>query len=123
MNTFLRDQIMRIMQGHRGRVNAMLRRDLLAHLQLFRPTLSDREMREKIESLPGPGEGEEMKKTIKAWGLFVKDKIKNVYEDEGEARFALDLEKYMSIERKSKKALAAHIKSVELRRITIIVED
>jgi hypothetical protein len=64
-----------------------------------------------------------MKKTIKAWAVFVKGKIKNVYEGEGEARFAVDLEKYMSVERKSKKALAAHVKSIELIPVTIMVND
>jgi len=52
MNTFLRDRVMRIMSGHRGKLNAMNRRDLLAHLQLFRPTLNDREMRELYGGLP-----------------------------------------------------------------------
>jgi len=52
LNTFIRDQVMRIMSGHRGRSNALSRRDLLAHLQLFRPTLSDREMRELYSGLP-----------------------------------------------------------------------
>jgi len=64
-----------------------------------------------------------MKKTIKACAVFVKGKIRNVYEDEDEARFAVDIEKYMGCEAKNKKALAAHIKSIELRPITIIVED
>jgi len=52
MNTYLRNEIMRIMQGHKGRINAMTRKDLMAHLQLFRPTLSDREMREIYSTLP-----------------------------------------------------------------------
>ena len=64
-----------------------------------------------------------MKTTIKAWAVFVGGKIKNVYGDECEAKFAMDLEKYMSIEPKSKRALAAHVRSVELHRITITVED
>jgi len=64
-----------------------------------------------------------MKKEIKAWAVIVKGKIKNVYEDEREAKFVVDLEKYMGIEPKNKKELAAHIKTVELRRVTITVED
>ena len=52
MNAFLRNEIMRVMQGHKGRVDAMTRKDLMAHLQLFRPTLSDREMREIYSTLP-----------------------------------------------------------------------
>jgi len=64
-----------------------------------------------------------MKKTIKAWAVFIGGKIKNIYEDEQEANFSIGLEKYMGYEAKSKRALMAHIKSIELRRVTITVED
>ena len=46
MNTFLRDQIMRIMQGCKGRASAMPRKVLLAELRLNHPTLTDRDCRE-----------------------------------------------------------------------------
>ena len=52
MSTFLRDQIMRIMQGCRGRANAMPRKVLLAELRLFRPTFTDRDCRELYSGLP-----------------------------------------------------------------------
>ena len=52
MNTFLRDQIMRIMQGCKGRANAMPRKVLLAELRLYRPTLTDRDCRELYAGLP-----------------------------------------------------------------------
>ena len=84
MNTYLRNEIMRIMQGHKGRVNAMPRKDLLAHLQLFRPKLNDREMRDIYSTLPictcedglflptSPEEVREFREYIKkAWGPIV----------------------------------------------------
>ena len=52
MNTFLRDQIMRVMQGCKGRANAMPRKTLLAELRLFRPTFTDRDCRELYSGLP-----------------------------------------------------------------------
>ncbi len=52
MSNFLHDEVMRVLQGHKGQANAMLRKDLLAHLQLFRPKLDDRGMREIYSSLP-----------------------------------------------------------------------
>jgi hypothetical protein len=52
MSVFLRGQIMRVMQGHKGRANAMPRRDLLEHLRLYRIGLSDRECRELYSGLP-----------------------------------------------------------------------
>jgi len=52
MNTFLRDQIMRVMQGCKGRANAMPRKTLLAELRLFRPKFTDRECREFYSGLP-----------------------------------------------------------------------
>lgn len=64
-----------------------------------------------------------MKKTITAWAVFVKDKIRGVYEDEQEALFVVDVEKYMRPELKSKRVLAAHVKSIKLRRVTISWEE
>ena len=52
MNPFLHNETMRVLQGHKGRNAAMLRKDLLAHLRLFRPTLDDRGMRDIYSSLP-----------------------------------------------------------------------
>lgn len=52
MNTFLRAQIMRVMQGHKGRINAMPRKVLLAELRLYRPALTDRDCRELYAGLP-----------------------------------------------------------------------
>lgn len=52
MSVFLRDQIMRVMQGHRGRVNAMPRKVLLAELRLYRPSFTDRDCRELYSGLP-----------------------------------------------------------------------
>jgi len=52
MKTFLRDQIMRVMQGHRGRANAMPRKVLLAELRLYRPSFTDRDCRELYAGLP-----------------------------------------------------------------------
>jgi len=52
MSVFLRNQVMRIMQGHRGRANAMPRKALLAELSLFRPRFTDRECRELYSTLP-----------------------------------------------------------------------
>ena len=52
MNTFLRDQIMRAMQGHKGRTNAMPRKVLLAELRLYRPSFTDRDCRELYAGLP-----------------------------------------------------------------------
>lgn len=52
MNTFLRDQIMRIMQGCKGRANAMPRKVLLAELRLYRPKFTDRDCRELYVGLP-----------------------------------------------------------------------
>lgn len=52
MNAFLFDEVMRVLQGHKGRVNTMLRKDLLAHLRLFRPKMDDRGMREIYATLP-----------------------------------------------------------------------
>jgi hypothetical protein len=52
MSIFLRDQIMRVMQGHKGRANAMPRKVLLAELRLFVPKLSDHECRELYSGLP-----------------------------------------------------------------------
>ena len=52
MSVFLRDQIMRIMQGHRGRENAMPRKVLLAELRLYRPSFTDRDCRELYSGLP-----------------------------------------------------------------------
>jgi len=52
MNTFLRDQIMRVMQGCKGWANAMPRKVLLAELRLFRPTFTDRDCRELYSGLP-----------------------------------------------------------------------
>ena len=46
MNTYLRNEIMRIMQGHKGRANAMPRKVLLAELRLYRPSFTDRDCRE-----------------------------------------------------------------------------
>ena len=52
MSAFLHDEVMRVLQGHKGRLAAMPRKDLLAHLRLFRPTLDDRGMREIYSTLP-----------------------------------------------------------------------
>ena len=52
MSVFLRDQIMRVMQGHRGRANAMPRKVLLAELRLYRPSFTDRDCRELYAGLP-----------------------------------------------------------------------
>jgi len=52
MNVFLRDHVMRVMQGHKGRANAMPREVLLAELRLFRPKFTDRECRELYSGLP-----------------------------------------------------------------------
>jgi len=52
MNIFFRDQIMRVMQGHRGRANAMPRKVLLAELRLYRPSFTDRDCRELYSDLP-----------------------------------------------------------------------
>jgi len=52
MNTYLRNEIMRIMQGHKGRINAMPRKVLLAELRLYRPSFTDRDCRELYSGLP-----------------------------------------------------------------------
>jgi len=52
MNTFLRDQIMRVMQGCKGRANAMPRKTLLAELRPYRPKFTDRDCRELYSGLP-----------------------------------------------------------------------
>ena len=52
MTNFLRTEIMKIIQAHRGRENTMPRRDLWAHLSLFKPKLTDREMRDLYSALP-----------------------------------------------------------------------
>jgi hypothetical protein len=52
MSIFIRDQIMRIIQGCKGRANAMPRKVLLAELRLYRPTLTDRDCRELYSGLP-----------------------------------------------------------------------
>ena len=52
MSIFFRDQIMRAMQGHRGRANAMPRKVLLAELRLYRPSFTDRDCRELYAGLP-----------------------------------------------------------------------
>ena len=52
MNTFLRDQIMRVMQGHRGRASAMPRDKLWEQLKLFKPDLNDRDFRKLYTALP-----------------------------------------------------------------------
>ena len=51
-NVFLRDQVMRVMQGHRGRAAAMPRKVLLEELRLFRPKFTDRDCRELYSGLP-----------------------------------------------------------------------
>jgi len=51
-NPFLAREIMRVLQAHRGRENAMPRRDLLERLRLFRPELTDRTMRDLYSTLP-----------------------------------------------------------------------
>ena len=54
MNNFLRNQIMRVMQGHHGRANAMPRKVLLAILALHFPEHPlielERDMREIIST-------------------------------------------------------------------------
>jgi hypothetical protein len=52
MSKFLYDETMRVLQAHRGRQNAMPRRDLWARLTLFNPRLSDRDLREIYSRLP-----------------------------------------------------------------------
>lgn len=52
LTDFLREEIMRVMQAHRGRAHAIPRRDLWARLSLFKPDLTDRDMRELYSSLP-----------------------------------------------------------------------
>jgi len=84
MSVFLRDQIMRVMQGHKGRANAMPRKLLLAELRLYRPSLTDRDGRELYAGLPicscegglflpqTAAEVQEFKAYItKAWGPIV----------------------------------------------------
>lgn len=84
MNTYLRTEIMRVMQGHRGRDNAMSRKVLLAELRLYRPSLTDRDCRELYSGLPlcSCSEGVFLPQTVaevlefkaylnKAWGPIV----------------------------------------------------
>jgi hypothetical protein len=55
--------------------------------------------------------------------VFVKDKFKQAYEDEQEARFVFDLEKYMTLDNPTPDELARHVRSIRIKRIRIILED
>lgn len=52
MRAFLSKEIMRVLQAHRGRENAMPRRDMLERLRLFMPELNDRGQRRLYAELP-----------------------------------------------------------------------
>lgn len=52
MSTFLRNEIMRILHGHKGRENAIPREMLRDHLRLFKADLDDRAFRKLYTSLP-----------------------------------------------------------------------
>lgn len=52
MSEFLRVEIMRILQAHRGRENALPREKLRERLNLFDPDLNDRELRKLYSCLP-----------------------------------------------------------------------
>jgi len=62
-------------------------------------------------------------KTI-MWAVYVKGKIRNVYDNEVEARCSADLERDMGYMEEDKRGLAAHVRSVRVRRIEIrVLED
>lgn len=52
MSEFLRIEIVRILQAHRGRENALPREKLRERLSLFNPDLNDRELRKLYSCLP-----------------------------------------------------------------------
>jgi hypothetical protein len=52
MSDYLRNEIMRVLQGHRGRPNAMPRDRLMEALKLFKPELNDRDFRKLYTVLP-----------------------------------------------------------------------